>query len=133
MYSHPLPVLPPSLPHICRSSFTSTQENRRRTLICSVLQRMVAANLWGIPLGMFYVYKGLRKTSTMQLPALHVLVLAVCACVLANTLVLLQKPFLLGWDGAAGEKGSRTQLGLGGSGGTGLVVQEQKAWRKAEG
>lgn len=94
---------------------------------------MVAANLWGIPLGMFYVYKGLRKTSAMQLPALHVLVLAVCACVLANTLVLPQKVFLLGWDGAAGEKGSRAQLGLGGSGGTGLMVQEQRAWRKAEG
>lgn len=89
---------------------------------------MVAASLWGTPLWMFYVYKGLRKTPAAQLPALHVLVLAVPACVLVNTLVHLQKMFLLGWAGAAGEKGSRAQLGLGGSEGDArLMAQEQKA------
>lgn len=53
---------------------------------------------------MFLFTKGLRKTSAAQLPVLHILVLAVHACVLVNPLVHLQKMFLLEWAAAAGER-----------------------------
>lgn len=59
---------------------------------------------------MFLLTKGLERLQ-QHVPVLHVLVLAVCVCVLVNPLVHLQKVFLLGWAGAAGEKGSRAQLG----------------------